>query len=300
MMTCVLLTGATGFVGRHISDALRSRRIHAHTVARHSLGTDCVSGQHHVADLLDIAAARELVARVRPSHLVHAAWFAVPGEYWTSSENHRWLEASLELAKAFWSSGGHRFVFVGTCAQYTWSQPVCREFVTPTVPASLYGQCKQAVESGLELAAAQYGGSAASARLFFPYGTYERPERLVPSVIRCLSRGEVAVCSLGTQARDFIYGRDVGDAIVSLAMSNLEGPVNVASGEALTVRDLATRIGRKMGREELLRFERPVSSSEPSVLIADVRRLTSDLGWRPKFDIDSGLDAAIDWWRERG
>jgi nucleoside-diphosphate-sugar epimerase len=85
---------------------------------------------------------------------------------------------------------------------------------------------------------------------------------------------------------------------VALLESSVEGAVNIASGAPVSVRDVVTRIAIALKREDLLRFgAHPIAAGEPPLLAADVRRLTEEVGWRPRFELESGLEATIGWWR---
>jgi nucleoside-diphosphate-sugar epimerase len=142
--------------------------------------------------------------------------------------------------------------------------------------------------------------SLAWARLFFLYGPREHPARLVPSVARALLAGEPAKCSAGTQERDFLHVDDVADALVSLVRSDLVGPVNIGSGEAVAVRAVIELVARECGRPDLVRLgARPAPANEPPLLVADVSRLRDELGWRPGIPFEDGVRDAVRWWRTR-
>src|SRR5436190_5168313 len=142
-------------------------------------------------------------------------WYAVPGRYWTSTENIRWVHASLELLQLFREHGGERVVMAGTCAEYSWAGGYCSESATELAPASLYGTCKHALRLIVEAYAEQTNLSVAWARLFFLYGPFEDSTRLVASVIRSLLKGQPALCSSGNQQRDFLYVEDAAKALVA-------------------------------------------------------------------------------------
>jgi len=240
-----------------------------------------------------------LVAAVKPSHLLHLAWYSKPGTFWTAPDNLRWVLASLSLLDAFATHGGVRAVMAGSCAEYDWRYGWCSEQVTPLGPSSPYGKCKQALQSLLAAHSQMSGLSWAWGRIFFLYGPHEHPARLVASVIKSLLQGQPAFCSTGEQLRDFLHVADVASAFVSLLDSDVRDAVNIASGIPVSVGEIVRRIATALGREDLLRMgARPVAAGDPPLLVADVRRLTEEVHWRPRFDLDTGLGATIDWWRD--
>jgi nucleoside-diphosphate-sugar epimerase len=233
---------------------------------------------------------------VQPSHLLHLAWYAEPGRYWTSRENLRWVRATLDLVTAFVDGGGQRVVGVGSCAEYDWAGGHCVEGETPMAPATLYGACKHATGLMTGALAAQAGVSAAWARLFFLFGPHEHPGRLVSSVVRSLLRNEDADCSDGLQVRDFLYVKDVAGALAAVLESDVVGPVNIASGNPVSVRELVTRIGELTGCADRVKLgARP---PDPVVrLTAGTDRLHGQIGWQPRYTLDAALSETIAWWR---
>jgi nucleoside-diphosphate-sugar epimerase len=296
-MTRVLLTGASGFIGRHCVPLLLARGYEVHAAT--SQAPSAARGVcWHQADLLDAAQVAALLAAVQPTHLLHLAWYAVPGEYWTSPQNFRWVQASLALLEAFARQGGRRVVAAGTCAEYDWRYGLCAEDVTPLAPATPYGVCKHALQTMLASFAEQAGLSAAWGRIFFLYGAGEHPARLVASVIGALLRREPARCTHGEQVRDFLYVEDVAAAFVELLGGDVCGPVNVASGIPVRLKEIVQTIGAMVGREELIQLGVvPAPPGEPPVLLADTRRLREEVGWRPTYDLATGLAETIRWWQ---
>ena len=299
-MTRLLITGATGFIGRPAVEAARAR-FEVHATARAPRAPFPPDVRFHRCDVLDAHETERLVAAVRPTHLLHLAWIAAPGVYWTSPENHRWVEASKRLLLAFARHGGRRAVAAGSCAEYDWGAAgVCREAGTPTRPRTTYGRCKLEFGHWAETCGRARGICVARARLFFLYGPHEHPARLVPSVAGALLAGSPAACSSGTQVRDFLHVADAADALVALAHSTLTGPVNVGSGEPVAVRDVIGRVAAACGRPNLVRFgERETPASEPPLLVADATRLRDELGWRPRTELATGLCETVSWWRAR-
>lgn len=299
----VLVTGAGGFIGRHSLPVLVDAGFEVHALSRSPRQTEFDhDGVHwHKSDLFKNGAAQTVLNEVLPTHLLHFAWYAEPGRYWTAVENFHCVSASLALLQAFAEQGGRRVVMAGTCAEYDWNYGRCVEDVTPKTPATIYGSCKNALQDMLTIYAKQYDLSSAWGRVFFLYGPYEHPSRLVASVIRSLLQGQPALCSSGEQVRDFLHVADVASAFVALLDSEAQGPVNIASGEAMTIKNVVSEIAIKLGHPELLRLGARTSTSpqDPLLLLADVRRLKEEVDWQPDFDLSSGLDATIAWWRRQ-
>ena len=114
----------------------------------------------------------------------------------------------------------------------------------------------------------------------------------MPSVITSLLRGEPARCSHGNQLRDFLYVKDVAAALVALLESDFQGPVNIASGQAVTLKTIINTIADRLDGAGLLRLgARPVPEGEPAVLLADTRLLREKVGWEPAYTLEQGLEA---------
>src|SRR5205823_14815349 len=117
------------------------------------------------------------------------------------------------------------------------------------------GACNQSLAVMLTAMGRQTGVSTAWGRLFFLYGPHEHPQRLVASVIRSLLSGVHARCSHGRQIRDFLYIRDAAEAFVALLHSKVAGSVNIASGQALALKELITAVADKVGRRDLVQLD---------------------------------------------
>jgi nucleoside-diphosphate-sugar epimerase len=296
----VLVTGATGFIGRNASRALVERGFDVHAVTSGEPPPDDDVTWHR-ADLLNADGALDAVHAASPTHLLHLAWYAEHGAFWKSPENVRWVEASLRLLRAFAGASGRRAVVAGTCAEYDWSFGTLKEDETPLAPATLYGAAKHGLHTIAASYAAEAGFELAWGRVFFLYGPREHPSRLVSSVIGSLLRGEEAPTSEGSQVRDFLHVADVADAFAALVASGVTGAVNVASGEGVPVREVVERIGEITGRADLLRVGALATrEGDPARISADVRRLRDDVGWRPRLDLDAGLRDTVEWWRRQG
>jgi nucleoside-diphosphate-sugar epimerase len=269
----LLITGSSGFIGAHLLSLTQGWEVHA--VSRRD------------ADLLDPAAADRLIAAIQPTHLIHLAWFVEPGAYWTSPENHRWVEASARLFRTFAKHGGQRLIGVGTSAEYDWSVNHPMREDTALKPATLYGESKKRLHELAQLT----GISTAWGRVFMVYGPGEPPTRFIPRMIRALVDREPAVCTAAAAARDFIYVRDVAAALLALAASEVTGAVNIGTGIATTLHEVVQSLVAILGHGENIREE---TGNEPPLVVADITRLREEVGFQPSIDLRRGLQLTID------
>ena len=297
-MKKVLLTGATGFIGYHCLEPLKARGYEVHAVSSKPMKPGASGVHWHQTDLLQPGAAKALLAEVKPTHLLHLAWFVVPGKLITAPENFAWVRASMELVQEFAAQGGKRLTVCGSGYEYDWNYGYCSEKLTPPVPNTVYGSCKQALNLLVQSFAGQTALSAAWGRVFFLYGPNEHPQRLVSSVILSLLKGEPAKCSHGRQIRDYMHVQDVADGLVGLLDSEVTGAVNVSSGQATTLREIVLTIGRILERPELIQLGAiPARANDTALVVGENSRLLNEVGWKQQFDLEGGLRQTIDWWK---
>jgi len=267
-------------------------------LSRRAPATELPGVSWHEGDLLRPGCAGALIGQVRPDYLLHLAWHVVLGTFWEARENIEWVRASLEMLCTFADQGGRRMVAAGSCAEYDCSGGECKEDTTCLLPATLYGTSKHALERVIHALTRQTDLSSAWGRIFCLYGPHEHPSRLVAYVVRSLLRGEAALCSEGTQVRDFMHVEDVAAAFVALLESEVQGAVNIGSGNPITVSDMLQHIGRQIRRPELLRLGARNAGSEPRRIWANIERLANEVGWAPRYDLNHGIRQTIEWWRD--
>lgn len=189
-----------------------------------------------------------------------------------------------------------RVIYTGSAAQYGDGDGL-RE-TDPDRPATLLGASKSCAAVLLHAYGRLHGLSTTELRLFTPFGPWERPGRLVPSVILSALRGQAVELNGGDQQRDFLYIDDVTDALLRAAATDLppQTTLNICSGAGTSVQEMATRILHQMGDPV------PLIVNAGSSRADEILRMSGDntqaralLGWSPQMTLDDGIARMIDW-----
>ncbi len=299
-MKKVLVTGASGFIGRYTLQHLTNYGFEVHAVYNSDYPKKDIQYNWHQANILELVEIEKIIGEVKPEYLLHLAWETEHGLFWNNQKNIKWVSASMNLVEKFKMNGGQRVVAVGTCAEYKFQSENYDEVHTPIDPISLYGKCKYEFYKKLKDYCENNNMSYAWGRIFYLYGPGEDPRRLVPFVIESLLQNQITRTTHGNQVLDYMYVEDVASAFVKLLGSDLKGAINIASGNPVKLAEIVKFIATKTGNEDLLKIGAiPAKEDEPKFIVADVSRLSNELFWQPTFDLSTGLDKTIDWWRAK-
>jgi nucleoside-diphosphate-sugar epimerase len=280
----VLLTGASGFLGRCVFKLLSLQGIDTVVVGRKQPHGVLASNFLHV-DLLGSVDFNELVRSSGTTHLLHLAWYAEHGKYWNSPLNLRWIDATVRLIEAFCLAGGQQIVLAGTCAEYDWSYGYCSEANTPLNPATLYGIAKDVTRRLVTAVCAEHQVPCAWGRIFLPYGPGEHSDRLIPALTDAFN-GKRAPFGVNSSAfRDFLHVEDVADGFLTLLQGEAVGAFNICSGQPVQIAEVVKLLAQSCNADPQLVFdlntERP---GEPSLLVGDNKKIV-DLGWCTKHEL---------------
>jgi nucleoside-diphosphate-sugar epimerase len=254
----ILITGATGFVGKQVLNVLLEKKVAIRCVARAESQAKLLASPKLESCLLtaDLFAEDESWWRrglEGVDVVIHLAWYAEPGEYQLSPRNMDCLVGTMHLARAAADAGVKRFVGIGTCLEYQLSaEPLPAD--APLGPSSPYAACKAAAYFALSQMLPLSGVDFVWCRLFYLYGEGEDARRLVPMLRQSLSEGRPVDLTAGTQVRDFLDVSEAGRQIADVALSDKTGAFNICSGKPVTVRELAESVADRYGRRDLLKF----------------------------------------------
>lgn len=296
----VLVTGATGFVGRQTLAPLKAAGFDVVALTTAAPVNPIKGIDYAACDLTDEVRLRKTMAEIAPTDLMHLAWRPVRSGLWGTPENHKWLNISLKLVEVFADTGGQRLLVTGSSGDYSWDTGLCHEDHTHLQPSTVYGKVKVALFHALSALCETKEISFVWPRLFFLYGPGEHESRLAASVALSVLNGEPALCSHGMQLRDYMHVADAGRGLAALMKSDLTGAYNLATGEAARVKDVILGIAEAAGRPDLIRLgAREAPAHEPPLIVADMTKLrASGLDWAPQFDLRSGTRDTLAWYRE--
>ena len=269
----ILVTGASGFVGRQVLRALEDKDIQMTCVLRK--GKEFCLPTH--PKLERIITTPDIFAEGTDwwaeacqgiDIAIHLAWYAVPGHYLHSPRNIDCLLGTLQMARGAVQSGVRRFIGVGTCFEYDLSCGML-QVTTPLRPQTPYAAAKaaafMALSQYLPASQVEFGWT----RLFYLYGEGEDERRLAAYILKQLAAGQSAELTSGNQIRDFLDVAVAGRMIVEFALGNQQGAVNICSGYPVTVRQFAEQIADEYGRRDLLIFgARSDNKFDPPCVIA--------------------------------
>ena len=271
MNELVLLTGSTGFVGRHVLNALLSRKIFVRLIMRGKAenmpNSEYIESIIYSDDIFSESSNWWTSVSSGVTLVIHLAWYTEPGKYLNAIENLDCLSGTLRLAQGAVASGVRKFVGIGTCFEYKLGGlPLSIE--TELQPLSIYASTKAAAYQTLLAFFKRSEIVFLWCRLFYIFGDGEDGRRLVPYVKRRLEAGEFVELSSGTHVRDYMNVRDAAESIVFLALGEHQGAVNICSGRPITIRKFVETIADQYGARHLLRFGARVDlDSEPGFVV---------------------------------
>jgi nucleoside-diphosphate-sugar epimerase len=304
----VLITGASGFIGSHLT-----RRLIADGADVHAL-TSTVSSVYptrllevrdritlHEASLTDRGALNIVAAEVRPSYVFHLGAYTHVGKSWQRVDEciQVNVQGTVNLLMSLEPVGFTRFVNTGTSEIYG---DVDVPFVEdgPVHPISPYSVSKHSAEEMCRLFGEARSWPIVRVRPFNAYGPMQSPDRVVPEIITRALQHQPLQMTVGTQTREFNYVEDLVDGMVKIATTpGIDGDLfNLGNGREVSMRELATMILSLLGNPVEPQFgalpERPI---EIHRMHADPSKTARDIGWQASTSLEDGLARTIDWYR---
>ena len=305
----VVITGAAGFIGSHLSETLLDRD---YTVVgidnlltgataniSHLHNRDFTFIKHDVTNYIYIDGPVDYVLHwASPASPIDYLELPIPTLKVGALGTHKAL--GLALAK------GARFVLASTSEVYgdPLEHPQKESYwgnVNPIGPRGVYDEAKRFAEAMTVAYHRFHGLDAKIVRIFNTYGPRMRIKdgRAVPAFIsQALRNEDVTIFGDGTQTRSFTYITDLVDGIIKLMLSDVNDPVNIGNPREMTIEEIARIIIKMTGAKSQIVY-RPLPTDDPKVRQPDITRARTLLGWEPKVPLEEGLVKTIDYFRTK-
>jgi dTDP-glucose 4,6-dehydratase len=308
-MPRVVITGAAGFIGSHLSETLLARGFTVVGIDNlltgdlaniaHLRDRDFQFIRHDVTNFIDVDGPVDYV--------LHWASPASPIDYLelpiqTLKVGSLGTHKALGLAKA----KGAGFVIASTSEVYgdPLEHPQKETYwgnVNPIGPRGVYDEAKRFAEAMTVAYRRFHKVDTKIVRIFNTYGPRMRIRdgRAVPAFIsQALVNEDVTVFGDGSQTRSFCYISDLVDGIIRLMLSKEEGPINIGNPQEMTIEQIARLIIAMTGSKSKIVYK-PLPTDDPKVRQPDITRARTLLGWEPKVPLEEGLGRTIDYFREK-
>lgn len=287
----MLLTGGTGFIGRHLVQRLHGG---GHELLLATTKADGFSDRWNfptVAFLDSHGGIDESkLRRFQPDALVHLAWAGIP------NLNAAWSLANVAMTSRVFATalacGVRRIVGVGSCREYAVGGGSKTESDVPDEQQDVFGQAKTSIYRLLRASCLESGVEWRWARPFYVYGPGQRPDSLIPAAIAKAAAGIEMKVSSPSAAVDFVHVTDVSEALNLLATEpGPSGAFNVGSGRAYNVASVAVWVRRQfLGESAGTILE---SHDGKDAWWADINSLSDGYGWAPTINLANGITDMI-------
>jgi UDP-glucose 4-epimerase len=301
----ILVTGANGFIGRHLCKTLYSSGAYVFGMVRQIHKNECYLSEQYTANIYDQQAINRVIEEVKPEIVIHLAGEKQRARdiagYRTNYETN--LIGSLNLIEACQKEVNLRaFLYIGSCEEYGLHQPPFDEDMREE-PVSTYGVTKLAVTQLLQTLTRVSSFPAIILRPSIVYGPGQSTDMFIPDLIKTLLSGAEFEMTLGEQTRDFVYIDDVLDAIMKACyLESLGGQVvNISSNSPVYINELAKNIANMISPAtiKLLKIgAKPYRPSETMNYWANNTLALELLGWKPRVMIDAGLKTTLSCYRD--
>lgn len=268
----ITVTGASGYIGRHVLKALVRKGHRPAAVTRHASRLATWGDLVEVVEM-DLARPGDLSILGGPDALIHLAWDGLPN-YRSLHHFETELGNQYGFLKGMVQAGLPALVVAGTCLEYGLQEGLLSEDL-PAQPTTPYGLAKDTLRRELEFLAAKIPFSLTWARLFYSYGEGQAETSLYASFQACLRRGDFEFrMSGGQQLRDFLPIESLAERLVLAALSGKSlGVVNVCSGKPRSVQNLVEEwVGKSESKPRLNLGCFPYPEYEPMAFWGDSAR----------------------------
>ena len=305
----IVITGAAGFIGSHLSEALLDRGYEVIGIDNlltgdtanitHLANRDFTFIKHDVTNYIYIEGPIDYVLHwASPASPIDYLELPIPTLKVGALGTHK----ALGLAKA----KGARFVLASTSEVYgdPLEHPQRETYwgnVNPIGPRGVYDEAKRFAEAMTVAYHRYHGLDTKIVRIFNTYGPRMRVNdgRAVPAFIsQALRNEDVTVFGDGSQTRSFTYITDLVDGIIKLMLSSINDPVNIGNPRETTIEEIAKVIIKMTGASSRI-VHKPLPTDDPRVRQPDITRARTLLGWEARVSLEEGLVKTVDYFKSK-
>lgn len=298
----ILVTGATGFIGKHLLEALGPTGAEVAVIVR---DVDCAVSamRKYIGDVHDVSFINNVLRDWQPNVLFHLAGTRARGlvrDTFTATLDIN-LFGTLNL---FFAIGEfallERVVILGSVEEYGNSVPPFHEMMRES-PISAYSFSKQCSSQLAQLMYRSFGLPVVVLRPSLVYGPAQGGDMFLPALIQSLLRGQPFEMTLGEQTRDFVFVVDLVEALLLAGCcKGVDGEIiNVGGGEPVVISALVEHVEKLVGRTGLVRRGAlKYRTNEQMEYWLDISKAKNMLNWVPKTSLVNGLNRTVSWYRD--
>lgn len=297
----ILITGAGGFIGRHLLHQLQTFDAHISTISRNH-NTFPKEIEQYTIDIKDTSAINECLQNCQPDYIFHLAAYKERNEsiqaFYSSVETN--IIGTLNLFSAAKDCVSVKsIVTLGTAEEYGNNILPFNEKLREC-PVTPYSFSKLCVSQMGELFFHLYNLPVIIVRPTLAYGPGQGTDMFLPSLIMSLLENKPFNMTLGDQTRDFVYVTDLVEALIlASGNTNAHGQIiNIGSGAPVKIADIAQTIEKKIGKRGLIKLgNKPYRKNEVMDYYIDPRKAETLLGWKAKTSLNEGLNRTIAYYK---
>ncbi|KLI21934.1 NAD-dependent epimerase [Brachyspira hyodysenteriae] len=285
-MKKVIVTGINGLIGQYIYEPLHNLGFEVYgigTKLKNEKNYFCINLNNH----FELA---NIFNNIKPEYLIHLAWDTKKG-YLDSDSNFDLLSSSINMLKYFKDNGGKKVIFTGTCFEYQFKNTPIYEH-DELNPTTIYAKCKNYLREISEMYCTKHNIDLCWARIFYVYGKNENPNRLFPYIIKSLKNNKKVIINHSQLEKDYLFAGDIANIFSLLLDSDFKGSINICSGKAISINEIASKIAKKMNKEYLLELK-TLETNEAKIIIGDNTQLIEKLKFKNYTNIDKIIEKLI-------
>lgn len=293
----VLVTGANGFIGKHLCKRLLSEGATIHGVSRKKQDNQNSVIRWWRGDLSELTFTQDLIKQIQPHIIFHMSSYVVGHRELAAVQPtfHANLHGAVNLLTAASEAGCMRIVLAGSQEEPDSKQS------SLAVPSSPYAAAKWASSAYARMFHAIYDTPVTLARIFMVYGPGQNDtKKLIPYTILSLLNDEMPKLTSGDRPIDWIYVDDVAKGLIAIAQSELlnGSTVDLGSGAQMTVREIVEKLDALIDSKIHPQFGAVATRKMEQIRVAKRKQTRELTGWKAETSIDEGLKSTIQWYRD--